>query len=345
MAEALTRAKAARRDEFYTQLADIERELHHYRRHFAGKVVYCNCDDPAESMFFRYFAAGFNRLGLRKLMASGYDASPVRGTLFDDLAGTGTDGPYLIEITEVDDCDGDGAVGFGDVAWLLRNDANTSRPLEGDGDFRSAECVALLEEADIVVTNPPFSLWREYLAQLVEHDKKFLILGNKNAITYKQVFPLLQQGDMWLGVTPMGRDMLFDVPDAFAAELVRDGKEGSGYKIVDGSVKARAMAAWFTNLEHGRRCEELVLGRRYDPAMHPRYDNYDAINVDRVADIPYDWDGPMGVPMTFLDKHNPDQFEIVGMDRPLMAELTGRISRFWLGGREIYARIIIRRRQ
>ena len=186
------------------------------------------------------------------------------------------------------------------------------REFEGDGDFRSAECIELLTQADIVVTNPPFSLFREYVAQLVEYGRKFLIVGSQNAVTYKEVFPLIRDNRMWLGVTPKGQDMLFDVPEAYAQELVASAKEGSAYRVVEGVVKGRlGNAAWFTNLDHEKRHEEMILYKRYSPEEYPAYDNYDAINVDRVAEIPMDWTGAMGVPVTFLDKHNPEQFEII----------------------------------
>ena len=192
------------------------------------------------------------------------------------------------------------------------DDELTYRELKGDGNFGSNECVALLKQADIVVTNPPFSLFREYVAQLVEHDKKFLIVGNKNAITYKEIFPLIQSDKLWLGINPNGRDMLFDVPDDYARTLLNTAKEGSAYRVVDGVVKGRlGNAAWYTNLPHRRRSEELRLYRRYNPEDYPTYDNYDAINVDKVADIPEDYPGAMGVPITFLDKYNPEQFEIL----------------------------------
>ena len=200
-----------------------------------------------------------------------------------------------------------------------------------------------MKRADIVVTNPPFSLFREYVAQLMEYDKKFLIVGNQNAISYKEIFPLIKDNRIWLGITPKGQDMLFDVPTGYAEELVKNRKEGSAYRIVDGVVKGRlGNAAWFTNIDHKKRHEELILYKRYSPEEYPTYDNYDAINVDMTAEIPMDYDGIMGVPITFLDKHNPDQFEIIGMDRPLIADLTGKQSRFRLDNKEIYARIAIR---
>ena len=186
-------------------------------------------------------------------------------------------------------------------------------PFEGDGDFRSAECIELLKQADIVVTNPPFSLFREYVAQLVQYGKKFLIIGNKNAITYKEIFPLIKDNRMWVGHTPMSKDLLFDLPEGLARELKATKKKGSSYRIIDGVVKGRSQSIWFTNLDHAKRHEELILYKRYSPEEYPAYDNYDAINVDKTAEILMDWDGAMGVPITFLDKHNPEQFEVMGI--------------------------------
>lgn len=308
----LHKARRASRDEFYTQRADIEAELRHYRDHFAGKRVYLNCDDPWESEFFRYFARNFNYLKLAALTATSYDNSPIAGGRlpFDDIAGLeGYRGPHRIEITSVTDHDGDGAVGASDVEWLLRNDGNTSAPLDGDGDFRSPECIELPKLADIVVTNPPFSLFREYLAQLVEHDKQFLILGGQNAITYKEVFPLIAEGKVWLG-WDNGGTKWFRVPDNYDIKTESRTKTAGGIQYFSmGNI------CWFTNLDHKKRHEELVLTARYTPEDYPRYDNYDAIEVSRVADIPEDYEGAMGVPITFLDKHNPDQFEILGITK------------------------------
>ena len=225
-------------------------------------------------------------------------------------------------------------------------------PLKGDGDFRSEECIALLKQADIVVTNPPFSLFREYVAQLVEYDKKFLIIGNKNAITYKEIFPLIKDDKMWLGVTPMGTDMLFGVPDHYAETLVQTKKSGSSYRIIDGEVKARAQACWFTNLDHDKRHEELILYKRYTPEEYSHYDNYDAIEISKVADIPCDFDGVMGVPITFLDKHNPDQFEIVGATESEgkgfsdgLWDESSKVAQPLINGEKRYKRIFIKRRQ
>ena len=281
-------AKKAKYDEFYTQLSDIEKELKHYRQHFRGKTVYCNCDDPTISNFFRYFHLNFAKLRLKKLittcyknrqteMFSNHDSETAAGL---EYVGNGTE-PTIFQLKE-------------------------------NGDFRSRECIELLKQADIVVTNPPFSLFREYIAQLVEYNKKFVVIGNMNAITYKEIFPLIQSGRLWLGHGPAGKDMLFDVPEDYARELVETKKEGSAYRLVDNIVKGRlGNASWFTNLDHKKRHEELVLFKRYSPDEYPKYDNYDAVNVNETAHIPVDYAGEMGVPITFLDKHNPDQFQII----------------------------------
>lgn len=325
----LKNAKKAKNDEFYTQLVDIEKELKHYKEHLKDKVVFCNCDDPYESNFFKYFALNFNFLGLKKLICTSYDTSPVAYTqlaLFDDLEKTYLNNnrkAYKIEITEVDDYNGDGAYDLSDVEYLLKNKKNSLSLLKGNGDFRGEECVELLKEADIVVTNPPFSLFREYLAQLVEYNKKFIIIGNPNAITYKEVFPLIQKDQLWIGYKSMGTDMLFDVSKEYAQTLLKTKKEGSGYKIIDGVVKGRAQAIWYTNLDTNKRHEELTLYKQYSPEEYSKYDNYDAINVDKVSEIPYDYDGYIGVPITFLDKYCPEQFEIIGQGQGnLYRELT-----------------------
>ena len=305
----LQRAAKAKKDEFYTQLPDIEAELRHYKDHFRGKKILCNCDDPFESNFFKYFAMNFNHLGLAKLTATSYVDSPIaEGQLpLFEVQGLGVKQgdnrkPYKIEITEVTDENADGAVDLADVEYLLRNQANTLSLLQGDGDFRSQECIDLLKDADIVATNPPFSLFREYVAQLIEYDKKFIIIGNKNSITYKDIFYYIQRGKLWLGYRNINKDMWFIVPDGYDFE-----------KIVDGNKLKHIMGCWFTNLDTTKRHETMTLYRKYDPVSYPNYDNYDAINVNKVADIPYDYDGVMGVPITFLDKYNPDQFEIIGL--------------------------------
>ena len=328
----LAKAKDAKKDEFYTQLPDIEKELMHYKSYFRDKVVFCNCDDPYESNFFKYFALNFNALGLKKLMATCYNGSPVSGNeLLLDFGDT-VDDPkkiaYKVEISEVTDCNGDGAVDLSDVRTLLQNDKNVISILKGNGDFRSAECIALLKEADIVVTNPPFSLFREYVAQLVEYDKKFIILGNKNAITYKEIFPLIKNNKLWVGYRGFSGGMWFYAD-----------YEGKTEKFIDGQKVINVPSIWFTNLDHRKRHEDLVLYKRYSPDEYPKYDNYDAINVDKVSDIPYDYDGVIGVPITFLDKYNPEQFEIIkfrkGDDDK---DLT-------INSKSPYFRILIRRRQ
>ena len=317
--KSLHAANKAKQDKFYTQLADIEKELKHYRGHFHGKTIYCNCDDPTESNFYRFFCLNFAKLGLKKLITTCYRNQQY------DLFSTH---------------DKESAVG---VKYTGEGTQFARFQLKGDGDFRSQECIELLKKADVVVTNPPFSLFREYVAQLVEHDKKFLIVGSMNAITYKEIFPLIKNGKLWLGHGPMGKDMLFDVPKDYTQELVETKKEGSAYKIVNGVVKGRlGNASWFTNLNHAVRNEELILFKRYSPDKFPKYDNYDAINVSRTADIPCDYDGAMGVPISFLNRFNPDQFEIIGMDRPLITQLTGKQSRFRIRGKELFARIVIR---
>lgn len=293
--KSLHAANKAKNDEFYTQLSDIENELRHYKHHFKDKTVYCNCDDPRVSNFFHYFSHNFETLGLKKLMATCYKSQAA--DLFSQ-----NDSEQAVYLIYEGDKNGNRVPDPSEIQVL---------PLQGDGDFRSEECIALLKQADIVVTNPPFSLFREYVAQLVEYGKKFLIIGNKNAITYKEIFPLIKDDKMWLGVTPMGTDMLFGVPEHYAETLVQTKKSGSSYRIIDGEVKARAQACWFTNLDHDKRHEELILYKRYTSEEYPHYDNYDAVDVSKVAEIPCDFDGAMGVPITFLDKYNPEQFEII----------------------------------
>ncbi len=290
----LHRAAKVKNDEFYTQLADIERELKHYKNQFLGKVIYCNCDDPFESNFFKYFAANFNALGLKRLITTSYIKSPIAGgqlPLFEveGLKPLGKE-PFKIEINEVPDSDEDGAINLDDVKFLLRHNKNTATPLRGTGDFRSEECVELLKEADIVCTNPPFSLFREYVAQLVEYGKKFLIIGNDNARKYQDIFKLVQKNKLWPGY---GRVKEFMQPDK--------------------TIKKFGNVGWFTNLDVAKRDESLTLYKKYNSKEFLKYDNYDAIEVSKVSEIPMDYKGVMGVPITFLDKYNPNQFEILGM--------------------------------
>lgn len=325
----LQAANRAKNDEFYTQLVDIESELRHYTDHFRGKVVYCNCDDPRVSKFFHYFAYNFRVLGLKKLITTCY-----KNQQMDMFSQHDAERAIWLEYDGTENETGVPSLEDIGIHYLV-----------GDGDFQSSECIGLLKQADIVVTNPPFSLFRDYVKQLVDYDKKFLIIGAKNAITYRDIFPLIKANKLWIGCRPMAGGMLFDVPSEFAQELVETKREGSAYKIVDGVVKGWSANTWYTNLDHKKRNEKLILYKRYSEEEYPNYDNYDAIEVSKTANIPVDFRGAMGVPITFLDKYNPDQFEIIGMDRPLLKELTGRQSRFWLNGKEIYARIVIRHRR
>lgn len=313
--KSLHAANKAKEDEFYTQLRDIENELSHYRHHFKDKIVLCNCDDPYESNFFKYFASNFNHLGLKKLISTCYVSSPISHKEFDWDSlqwvnpSPGSDDvkkhPYKIEITKVEDYNGDGAVNLADVEYLLKNDANTSTMLKGDGDFRSEECIEALKEADIVVTNPPFSLFREYVATLMKYDKKFLIIGNQNAITYKEFFPLLKENKVWLGYH--NGDMSFMVPDDYEERQTRFWIDEKGQKW-----RSLGTISWYTNLDIEKRHKPLDLIPKYDPEKYPRYDNYDAIEVSKVSEIPCDYMESMGVPITFMDKFCPEQFEIVG---------------------------------
>lgn len=289
-------AKAAKNDEFYTRLEDIENELRHYREHFHGKTVLCNCDDPRVSNFFRYFALNFETFGLKKLIATCYKNQ--NADLFSQH-----DCEKAVYIVYEGDRNGNGVPDLSEIEV---------KPLEGDGDFRSPECVKLLEEADIVATNPPFSKFREYISLLEIYQKKFIIVANKNTITYKEVFPLFKNNKLWIGHTPMGHDMRFYLPEEFADSLKKSKKLGSAYVVVDDKVMGRSPSCWLTNLDISKRHEELILYRKYSIEEYPKYENYDAIDVGKVADIPCDYDGLMGVPVTFLDKYNPEQFEIIG---------------------------------
>ena len=308
----LQAAKIAKQDEFYTQLDDISKELKYYKQHFKGKVVLCNCDDPYESNFFKYFALNFNQLGLKKLIATCYNGSPIAGDelplLFEIEEREPKKIAYKVEITEVQDYNNDGAVNLADVQYLIQNDKNVLSLLKGNGDFRSQECIELLKEADIVVTNPPFSLFREYVAQLVKYDKKFLIIGNQNALTYKECFKLVKENNMWLGVSIHSGDREFMIPPTYEvrSKSLRVDEKGNRYIRVVG-------VRWFTNLDYPQRHEDLDLYKQYTPEEYPTYENYDAINVNKTGEIPIDFEGIMGVPITFMDKYNPDQFEILGM--------------------------------
>jgi hypothetical protein len=327
----LALARAAKQDEFYTQYEDVQKEVEAYLEFdpdtFRDKVVYCNCDDPFESNFFKYFAANFNKLRLKKLVTTSYDGSPIAGAqlTFDDYyEGNGRrqkPKALAVILDHVKDENGDGAANVTDVELFLKRNKAARIALKGHdqypgGDFRSPECVALLKEADIVVTNPPFSLFREYVAQLVEHSKKFLIIGNVQAITYKETFPLVKANKLWLGVTIHSGDREFRVPDHYPLKA-------AGWRIDENGVKYIRVKGvrWYTNLDHGRRHEELKLmsmadNLRYNKKVkgktYLRYDNYAAIELPSTDSIPSDYDGLMGVPITFLDKYNPDQFAILG---------------------------------
>ena len=342
----LAQAKDAKKDEFYTQITDIEKELRNYKPYFRDKVVFCNCDDPYESNFFKYFALNFNQLGLRKLIATCYDGSPVSGNeLLLDFGST-VDNPkkvaYKVEITEVTDANGDGAINLADIQYLMQNNKNVISILQGNGDFRSPECVALLQQADIVVTNPPFSLFREYLAQLDQYNKQFVIVGNTNALTYKITFTMFQANRVRTGYTNFNVGMFFEIPDTYE----------KFHHIENGKKMARvSTSCWFTNLPVKKHTEDLVLYKHYTPEEYPKYDNYDAINVNTYTDIPCDYEGVVGVPITFLDKYNPEQFEILGatesegkgFSNGLWNENSG-VAQALIKGERVYKRIFIRRK-
>ena len=294
-------AKAAKKDEFYTQLSDIERELKHYRHHFKDKVVYCNCDDPRVSNFFHYFSYNFEKLGLKRLVTTCYKNQEP------DLF-TRNDSEQAVYLEYEGDKNGNRIPDPEEIGI---------KPLKGDGDFRSQESIELLKQADIVVTNPPFSLFREYVAQLMRYEKKFLIIGAMNAVTYKEIFPLIKDDKMWIGPSISSGDREFGVPDHYPlnASGIRIGDDGRKYIRVKG-------VRWFTNLDHSKRHENLILYKNYSEDEYPTYDNYDGIEVGKTKAIPSDYDGVMGVPITFLDKYNPEQFDIVGIAKAPLGHTT-----------------------
>ena len=325
----LNTAKTAKKDEFYTQLSDIENELRHYRPHFKGKTVLCNCDDPRVSNFFKYFALNFEILGLKRLIATCYKNNE----------------PDLFSMNSCEQA----------VYIIYDGDKNGNRvpdpsemevlPLKGDGDFRSEECIELLKQADVVCTNPPFSLFREYVAQLMQYDKKFIIIGNQNALHYSEIFPLIKDDKMWLGYGFKGGATHFI---SKYEDVATAGDHKEGMIRVSGVI-------WLTNLEIQKRHETLILYKTYNTSDYPKYDNYDEINVDRTQDIPVDYYGAMGVPDTFLDKYNPDQFEIIGLGCGDLAKQIG-IKKNYRGRTDVaytvngkhtcpYSRIIIRRKK
>ena len=312
-------AKKAKNDEFYTQLTDIEKEMKHYKDFFKGKVVYCNCDDARESNFFKYFSIYFEILGLKKLITTGYKENGKGVVLIYE---GDKNGNKIVEDSEI-----------------------IVRELEGNGDFRSAECIEFLKESDVVVTNPPFSLFREYVAQLMEYGKKFLIIGDGNAVTYKEIFPYIKNNELWLGVEMKGcQQSVFIVP---ATRIDTNTKE----RMCDGKMRYSTIvntASWFTNIPHNRRNIELDLYKKYSADEYPTYDNYDAINVNKVSEIPMDYNGVMGVPISFLGKYCPTQFEILGIMSGAKGETftngnDGK-AKFYVNGKGVYARILIRRR-
>ena len=324
----LTNAKNAKNDEFYTQWVDIENEINAYLNLdpdvFKGKTILCPCDDPYESNFFKYFALRFYDLQLKKLIATCYAGSPIANkqlSLFPDESEEvkTTRNPHKIEITEIPDMNNDGAVNLYDVQLLLASDRNHLTRLKGNGDFRSKEIKQLRDEADIIITNPPFSLFREFLTWIMEANKQFLIIGSKNAITYKEVFPLIKDNKMWIGAASFNKDMLFIPPE----EIRQGDKPSTATRIVDGKVYLRSPSVWFTNIDHGRRHQPLPLmlikdNLRYNKKLkgkvfYDRYDNYDAIEIPYTESIPSNYYGVMGVPVSFLDKYSPEQFEIMGM--------------------------------
>lgn len=290
----LNKAKEAKKDEFYTQLSDINNELRHYREHFRGKTVLCNCDDPRVSNFFKYFAYNFEFLGLKKLITTCYKNQ--NADLFSE--GKCEKAVYLIY---EGDKNGNHIPDDEDIEVL---------PLKDDGDFRSPECIEFLKEADIVVTNPPFSLFREYIAQLIQYNKKFLIIGHQNAIKYKEIFPLIKENKLWLGVGS-NLSLIYKSPYTNDLEANRKFVKSKGYDPTQNYIKVPGIA-WFTNLEHKKRHEDIILYKHYSPEEYPSYENYDAIDVSKISEIPCDYFGEMGVPITFMNKYNPEQFEIVG---------------------------------
>lgn len=319
--KSLNKAKKQKTDEFYTQLYDIEKELKHYRNHFKDKVVYCNCDDPRVSNFFHYFSYNFEKLGLKRLIATCY-----KNQERDLFSQNNSEQAIYLEYTG--DKNGNNVPDPEEIGII---------PLKGDGDFRSQESIELLKQADIVVTNPPFSLFREYIEQLIEYEKEFLIIGNQNAVTYKEVFAHFRNDKVWLGYN--SGDMEFKVPDYYEPRATRYRKDENGQKW-----RSMGNICWFTNLDISKRHEDLILYKQYTPEEYPNYDEYDAINVNRVAEIPMDYKGKMGVPITFLDKHNPKQFQILGIDR-YIEDNPNYGRRFKINGKEIYARIVIKNKR
>jgi Adenine-specific methyltransferase EcoRI len=323
-------AKNAKKDEFYTQLSDIERELAHYKEHFRGKVVLCNCDDPRISNFFHYFSYNFEHLELKKLITTCYKSQSI--DLFSEH-----NSERAIYLEYDGDKNGNKIPDIEEIGIKY---------LTGDGDFRSAESIELLKQADIVVTNPPFSLFREYVAQLIAYEKKFLIIGTQNAVSYTDIVGLIRTDKIWLGYT---HPINFRVPESYELRKIRSWVDDHG-----NNWRSLGNACWFTNLDIKKRHEDLILVKSYSKSEYPEYDNYHAIEVSKFADIPHDYAGVMGVPITFLDKYNPAQFEIVGFDyevkQGLLPDLikegwSGKLDRAYMNGRRYYARVLIKNKR
>ena len=328
----LTLAKANKKDEFYTQLSDIEKELKHYKNHFKDKVVLCNCDDPRVSNFFHFFSYNFEKFGLKKLIATCYKSQDS-----DLFSQNNSERAIYLEYTG--DKNGNNVPDVSEIGI---------KHLQGDGDFRSKECIELLKQADIVVTNPPFSLFREYVAQLVEHKKKFVIIGNLNALTYRDIFKLIKEDKLWFGHSIHSGDREFRVPQDYPLNAAGSRVDEDGNKYI--RVKG---VRWFTNLDYTERHEDLLLYKTYNPEEYPTYDNYEAINVNVTKEIPMDYPGVMGVPITYIDKYNPDQFEILGMasSAGYNAEIVGipfmgdKDARPLINGKNTYARVFIKNKK
>lgn len=333
----LQKAKNTKDDEFYTTYETIESEIAHYVSHFSGKTVLCNCDDPFESNFCKYFLKNFNVLGLRRLICTSYCASAVIGTqlnLFDEQQRLlNKDAGYVLDVEKFSDTKGE--IPDDEITSFLQS-ANVIKKLNGNGDFRSAECIEYLKASDIVVTNPPFSLFKEIVMEIMKHRKKFLIIGNQNAITYKEIFPLIQNNEVWTGYR-FG-EMKFKVPEYSQPRKYRYWVDESGQKW-----RSLGNAMWLTNLDNGRRHELITMTKTYNPTDYPKYDLYDAINVKTIRDIPYDYYGIMGVPITIINRYNGEQFEIIG-EANHGSDNEFDLFKPTIDGKEIFKRILIRRK-
>ena len=333
----LQKAKNSKDDEFYTTYDTVESEMIHYVAHFAGKTVLCNCDDPFESNFCKYFLKNFNVLGLRRLICTSYSASAVAGTqlsMFDNsTAGLKNGAAYVLDIEKFSDFKGE--ISDEEINSFLHT-ANIIKKSDGDGDFRSKECLEYLKECDIVVTNPPFSLFKEIVTAIMQYQKKFLLIGNQNALTYKEIFPLIQNNQVWTGYR-FG-EMKFRVPQNSPPRKYRYWVDKKGQKW-----RSLGNAMWLTNLDNDRRHERIAMTKAYNPIDYPKYDSYDAINVKTIRDIPYDYYGIMGVPITIINRYNSEQFEIIG-EANHGSDNEFDLFKPTIGGKEIFKRILIRRK-